>query len=66
MGPEEKKALEIIKKRKEITPGTLNKLLKLNNYAKATRLIDALFVHGYLDQNAFYWEKGPIKYTGKK
>ena len=34
-------------------------------YAHVVRAIDALYVHGYIDQTAFYWEKGDIKYIGK-
>jgi len=33
------------------------------NYAKATRIIDTLYAFGYVDQSAFYWERGKIKLT---
>ena len=34
-------------------------------YAHTTQTIDTLYAYGYVDQSAFYWEKGEIKYIGR-
>jgi predicted transcriptional regulator len=69
MGKLEKEVLEYTKKHKGITPGEIVQFLssvghKLG-YAHATSIIDTLYANGYVDQSAFYWEKGKIKYVGK-
>ena len=64
MGPLEYEVLEYVKKHKSFTPGEIQEPFKIG-YAKATRVIDTLYVHGYVDQMAFYWQKGKIRYIGE-
>lgn len=64
MGPLEYEVLEYVKKHKSFTPDEIQEPFKIG-YAKATRVIDTLYVHGYVDQMAFYWQKGKIRYIGE-